>query len=102
MGLLVSLVAREKMVLMVKRVNQVSAASPQLDQVQSVHVVLLEPKVTKAPLASAFGVKPVLKVHLVSLVKLVFQSRVTSEQLVKPEFASKLALHKLKYPSWLP
>ena len=61
------------MVLMVKRVNQVSAASPQLDQVQSVHVVLLEPRVTKAPLASAFRVKPVLKVHLVSLVKLVFQ-----------------------------
>merc|ERR1712037_125044 len=100
--LLVSPVAREKMVLMVRRVNQVSAASPQLDQVQSVHVVLLEPRVTKAPLASAFRVKPVHKVHLVSLVKLVFQSRVTSEQLVKPESANKLALHKLKYPSWLP
>ena len=54
--------------MMVKRVNQVSAASPQLDQVQSVHVVLLEPRVTKAPQASAFRVKPVLKVHLVSLV----------------------------------
>lgn len=100
--LLVSLVAREKMVLMVKRVNQVSTASHQLEQVQSVHEVHLEQRVTKEPLASAFRVKSVLVVNLVSLAKPVFQSRVTSVQLVKLESASKLALHKLKYPSWLP
>ena len=72
------MIYREKMVLMVKRVNQVSAASPQLDQVQSVHVVLLEPRVTKEPLESVFGVKPVLKVHLVSLVKLVLLENLAS------------------------
>ena len=64
---------REKTVSMVSRVNQVSAASRRLVQVLSVHEVHLEQRVTKEPLASAFRVKSVHKVNLVSLVKLVFQ-----------------------------
>lgn len=64
---------REKMASMVSRVNQVSAASHRLEQVQLVHEVHLEQRVTKEPLASAFRVKSVHVVSLVSLVKLVFQ-----------------------------
>jgi len=74
----------------------------QLDQVQLVHEVLLDKRVNKEPLVSAFRVKSDHVVNLVFLVKLVYQSRVTSVRLVNLVSVSKLALHKLKYPSWLP
>lgn len=64
--------------------------------------MLLEQRVTKEPQVSAFRVKSDRKVNLVSLVKLAFQSRVTLVRLEKLVSVSKLALHKLKYPLWLP
>jgi len=71
-------------------------ASHQLDQVQLVHEVFLDRRVTKEPLVSAFRVKSDHVVNLVSLVRLVYQSRVTSVRLVNLVSVSKLVLHKLK------